>query len=42
MQKFAGKCDVVVNCSGLGAQELCKDESIEPVRGQIIKVYIYI
>ncbi|HEY4942116.1 MAG TPA: FAD-dependent oxidoreductase [Rhizomicrobium sp.] len=26
---------VVINCTGYGARELCKDESIVPVRGQI-------
>lgn len=36
--EFAGKFDVVVNCSGLGARDLCKDKTIEPVRGQIIKI----
>lgn len=30
--------DVVVNCSGLGARELCGDESVYPVRGQIVAV----
>jgi D-amino-acid oxidase len=27
--------DLVINCSALGARELCKDESIIPVRGQV-------
>jgi D-amino-acid oxidase len=26
---------VVINCTGYGARELCKDESVVPVRGQI-------
>ena len=32
------ECDVVVNCVGLGARDLCKDEEIGPVRGQVIFV----
>ena len=28
--------DVIVNCSGLGSRELCEDEDLEPVRGQIV------
>ena len=27
--------DVVINCSGLGAQTLCNDETVYPVRGQV-------
>lgn len=30
--------DIVVNCTGLGARELCNDTSLYPVRGQIVKV----
>lgn len=30
--------DVVVNCAGLGASELCNDSSIFPVRGQVLLV----
>ncbi|WP_439880050.1 FAD-dependent oxidoreductase [Pontibacter sp. MBLB2868] len=29
--------DWVINCTGLGSRELCHDESIYPVRGQIAK-----
>ena len=28
--------DVVVNCVGLGARELCDDEDVRPARGQVI------
>lgn len=33
-----GHLDGIVNCCGLGAQELCKDEHVVPVRGQLIEV----
>jgi hypothetical protein len=36
--QFAGKFDVVVNCSGLGSRELCKDDKIQPARGHILRV----
>lgn len=38
--KLAGSYDVVVNCTGMGARWLCNDESVEPVRGQVIRVSI--
>ena len=34
----AGEGRVVVNCSGLGARELVGDASMEPIRGQILRV----
>lgn len=30
--------DIVINCTGLGARELCNDEKLHPVRGQVVKV----
>jgi D-amino-acid oxidase len=33
-----GRPDAIVNCSGLGARELAADESVHPVRGQIVRV----
>ena len=30
--------DVVVNCTGLGARELCGDRSMTPIRGQVVLV----
>ncbi|XP_037956196.1 D-aspartate oxidase-like [Teleopsis dalmanni] len=32
------KFDVVVNCTGLGARELCNDQQLVPIRGQVFKV----
>ena len=29
-------CDLVINCSALGARKLCKDTAVIPVRGQVI------
>jgi D-amino-acid oxidase len=34
----AGEGGVVVNCAGLGARELVGDPSMEPIRGQIVRV----
>ena len=34
----AGDARVVVNCAGLGARELVGDSSMEPIRGQIVRV----
>ena len=36
--KLADSYDVVVNCTGFGARELCGDSLVEPVRGQVIRV----
>ena len=30
--------EVIVNCSGIGARELCQDTEVKPVRGQIIYI----
>lgn len=31
-------CDMVVNCTGLGARELAHDTSFRPTRGQVVRV----
>lgn len=33
-----GQAELVVNCAGLGARELCDDRELYPVRGQIVRV----
>ncbi|XP_078505238.1 D-aspartate oxidase-like isoform X1 [Lissotriton helveticus] len=33
-----GQYDIVVNCAGLGSRELCGDQQIYPVQGQVLKV----
>jgi D-amino-acid oxidase len=38
LQSVAVAYDVVVNCAGLGAVDLCKDNSLFPVRGQVLLV----
>lgn len=38
LTKTEDKYDVLVNCSGLGARDLCKDEKVVPIRGQVLKV----
>lgn len=30
--------DIIVNCTGLGAKELCQDNEVYPIRGQILKI----
>ncbi|ETV96303.1 hypothetical protein H310_10468 [Aphanomyces invadans] len=32
-------CDVIVNCTGLGAGKLVNDPTVYPVRGQVVKVF---
>ena len=29
---------MVVNCTGIGARDLCNDHTIFPTRGQVLKV----
>jgi D-amino-acid oxidase len=31
----ASSCDILINCSGLGAIQLCNDDELLPVRGQV-------
>lgn len=38
LQELAGSTDVVVNCSGLAAREIVGDQSVHPVRGQVVRV----
>lgn len=33
------KCDLVINCTGLGSRHLCNDYKIVPIRGQVFKVH---
>lgn len=36
--ELAGEARVVVNCAGLGARGLVGDETVEPIRGQVLRV----
>lgn len=38
LTKTDDKYDVLVNCSGLGARDLCDDDKVVPIRGQVLKV----
>jgi len=38
LEEFVGQCDVLVNCSGLGAIELVNDPLLTPNRGQMIRM----
>jgi D-amino-acid oxidase len=33
-----GAADILVNCTGLGARRLCADDSVRPLRGQVVRV----
>nr|XP_033338683.1 D-aspartate oxidase [Megalopta genalis] len=32
------ECNLIMNCTGLGAKSLCNDRRLVPIRGQVIKV----
>lgn len=32
------EADFLVNCSGLGAQSLCQDDTVYPIRGQVVRI----
>jgi D-amino-acid oxidase len=38
LRKTAPGSEIIVNCSGIGARRLCGDESVYPVRGQVVRV----
>lgn len=35
LEVLADKYDILINCSGLGARQLCNDNKVIPVRGQV-------
>ncbi|XP_032679414.1 D-aspartate oxidase [Odontomachus brunneus] len=38
LDELAGEYDLIMNCTGLGARELCNDKRMVSLRGQVIKV----
>ncbi|XP_017783561.1 PREDICTED: D-aspartate oxidase [Nicrophorus vespilloides] len=38
LEEFAGKHEIVVNCAGLGAQDLLGDKQMQAIRGQVARV----
>lgn len=38
LRELESEFDVIVNCSGLGAADICKDPFVIPIRGQVMKV----
>ena len=38
LDEVAGEASVIVNCAGLGAHDLVGDASMQPIRGQIVRV----
>jgi len=41
LKELAKDYDIIMNCTGLGAQTLCKDNRMIPIKGQVIKVTFY-
>uniref|UniRef100_A0A0B7A8S7 FAD dependent oxidoreductase domain-containing protein n=1 Tax=Arion vulgaris TaxID=1028688 RepID=A0A0B7A8S7_9EUPU len=39
LSEFAGQCDLVINCCGLGGKDLLKDDQVTPTRGQVWRVH---
>lgn len=37
LSELTGNVRLIVNCSGLGARELCDDEHVFPVKGQVVR-----
>ncbi|KAK0182293.1 hypothetical protein PV327_000445 [Microctonus hyperodae] len=38
LNELADDYDLIINCSGLGARELCNDRRVVPIRGQVERV----
>lgn len=38
LEEEAEQADWLINCSGLGARTLCRDESLYPIRGQVVRL----
>ncbi|XP_050713818.1 D-aspartate oxidase-like isoform X2 [Eriocheir sinensis] len=38
LEELVGHYDIVCNCSGFGAKELCRDMNVTAIRGQVFKV----
>lgn len=38
LMDLSKEADLIVNCTGLGAKLLCQDDSLYPIRGQVVKV----
>lgn len=37
IRDLTARAELVVNCAGIGAKHLCRDEAVFPIRGQIIR-----
>lgn len=37
LEEVARSAEIVVNCTGLGARDLCDDQAVYPARGQIVR-----
>ena len=38
MSQLDGECDLVINCSGVGARELCMDSELRPIFGELVRI----
>lgn len=41
LEELAGHFDIVINCTGLGANEFIDDKLVHPIRGHIFRVIFY-
>jgi D-amino-acid oxidase len=38
LSESLSECPIVINCTGLGARQLCDDHDLHPVSGQLVKI----
>ena len=36
--EIANEYDIICNCTGMGSRELCNDQELTPIRGQVFRV----
>jgi D-amino-acid oxidase len=38
LNSLYSETDLLINCSGIGAKQLCNDKNVYPIRGQVVRV----